>query len=66
MKKTVTTWYCDRCQEEGDHYNTVGHKKIRFLVFGAFSDREICKECYEEFMDWFMERKPAPTTDKEE
>lgn len=56
--KTTTVWVCDRCEKEGEHYNTVGHKKIHFMVFQSFSDREICETCYGEFIEWFMCRKP--------
>lgn len=54
--KTYTVWTCDRCEREGEHYNTLGRPRYFLGVTWLqwFQKREVCKRCYEEFEQWFF------------
>ena len=52
MKQVTTTYYCDRCGKKMYYPSSyLRRRTIKFI--GSTIDYEVCKECMENFREWW-------------
>ena len=54
MKEEITIHTCDRCKKKiTDGYISRVGRKISYFIVGYMQEREICRECRDEFNTWW-------------